>query len=189
MANEALMAAKRARPWRLVGWGMAASLLLVPLVAMQFTSEVNWTASDFLFAGALIGGVGVLFELTVRMSASPFYRAGAALALAAAFLLIWINGAVGIIGSENNPLNLLYLGVIAISLVGSASAAFRPRGMAYAMFAAAAAMAAMAIVALAVGRGEPPGPIGVIVLNGFFATLYFSAGWLFRIAGSRTHHG
>lgn len=43
MANEASTAGTgRHNPWRIVGWGTAAALLLLPLVAMQFTSEVNW---------------------------------------------------------------------------------------------------------------------------------------------------
>ena len=44
-------------PWRIFGWGMAAVVLLLPLVGMQFTSEVNWTGFDFLVAGVMVGGV------------------------------------------------------------------------------------------------------------------------------------
>lgn len=87
-------------PWRIAGWGIAVLILLTPFVAMQFTREVNWTASDFIFAAVLIGGVGLLFELTVKMSDNPFYRAGIGLALAASFLTIWASGAVGLIGDE-----------------------------------------------------------------------------------------
>ena len=48
-------------PWRLIGWGGAVALLLVPLV-LQFP----WTLSDFIFAGAVFGIVGGTFELAVR---------------------------------------------------------------------------------------------------------------------------
>lgn len=60
----------RGFPWRMVGWGAAAFMLLLPLVAMQFTNEVRWTLSDFVFAAVLIGAVGVIFELTVRASSN-----------------------------------------------------------------------------------------------------------------------
>src|SRR4051794_6865924 len=94
---------RRGSRWRLAGWSLAAGLLLLPLVAMHFTKEVNWTVFDFLFAGLLIGGVGLVLEVAVRMTRNPFYRMAVAAALAASFLTIWVNGAVGMIGSEDNP--------------------------------------------------------------------------------------
>jgi hypothetical protein len=169
--------------WRMAGWGMAAGLLLLPLIAMQFSKEVVWTVSDFIFAGVLIGGVGLALELAIRRSGSIAYRLGAGLALLAAFLLIWINAAVGIIGSENNPLNLLYGGVILIGLLGAVIALFRAEGMAWAMTAAAVAQALVAIIAVIAGRNEPPGTFGLLMLNGFFVALFATSALLFRKAG------
>ena len=125
------------RPGELRGWGIAVSALLLPFMAMQLTSEVNWTGSDFLFAAILIGAVGLLFELAVRMSDSRSYRAGVGLALTASFLTIWATGAVGMIGDEGNPLNLMFAAVLLIALLGSALGGFRAGGMARAMAAAA----------------------------------------------------
>ena len=146
MVEQAGIGTRRAgNRWRALGWGIAAGLILLPLVAMQFTSEVNWSPGDFLFAFLLIGSVGLAFELVVRASSNAFYRAGAAAALAASFLTVWVNGAVGMIGSEDNPYNLLFLGVILVALAGSALAAFRAKGMAIAMLACAAAQAALGL--------------------------------------------
>lgn len=81
---------------RPVGWGLVALVLLTPLVAMQFTREVAWTASDFLFAALLMIGAGVLIELAARKLRN---RAGAAMVAGAvllAVLLIWSQGAVGL---------------------------------------------------------------------------------------------
>lgn len=171
-------------PWRVAGWSIAALLLLLPLVAMQFTREVNWTPFDFAFATVMIGGVGIAFELTVRATRNNAYRSGVAIALAAAFLLIWINGAVGIIGDEDNPLNLLYIGVIAIAFGGMAWARFRASGVSHAMTMAAIANAAVGVVAVLAGRNEPPGIVGLIVLNGFFVLLFLGAARLFGIAAA-----
>ena len=102
--------------WRIAGWSLAVLVLLTPFLAMQFTSGVNWTRFDFIFAAVLIGGVGLLFELTVRMSDNKAYRAAVGLALAAGLLTIWANGAVGMIGDEDNPLNLMFAAVLAIAL-------------------------------------------------------------------------
>ena len=87
---------------RVTLWSLAA--LLSPLVAMQFTDEVRWDAADFIFAGILIGSVGVAYELAVRMTGNSAYRAGAGFALAATFLTVWANGAVGMIGNEDNSI-------------------------------------------------------------------------------------
>jgi hypothetical protein len=138
---------RRSIPWRLIAWSMAGLLLLVPLVAMRFTSEVNWEVDDFAFAGIMIVGTGLLFEAAVRMSSNRAYRFGAALALVISFLLIWVNLAVGIIGSEDDPLNLMYGGVLGVALIGAVIARFRANGMTRAMIAAAVAQVAVAIVA------------------------------------------
>jgi len=171
-------------PWRLAGWSLAALLLLLPLVAMQFTRDVNWSPFDFAFAAVMIGAVGIAFEVAVRATRNTAYRGALAIALAAAFLLVWINAAVGIIGDEDNPLNLLYLGVIAIAFGGMAWASFRARGAARAMNAAAAANAIVGVVAVVAGRNEPPGIVGLIVLNGFFVLLFLAAARLFGVAAA-----
>jgi len=82
--------------WRIGGWTAAALLLLMPLVAMQFTSEVNWGRGDFLVAGLMIGTAGLAFELVVRLTRDRRTRIVAGLLIAAVFLLTWVELAVGI---------------------------------------------------------------------------------------------
>ncbi len=167
--------AHRLNPWRLLGWGTATALLLTPLVAMQFTDEVRWTVTDFAFAAILIGGVGVIYELTVRSQANAAYRGGVAAALAAAFLIIWANGAVGMIGDEGDRANLMFMGVLALALLGSILARFRAGGMAVAMFLAAIAQA------IAGGLGMMIDPLGGL-FSVAFATLWLISAALFRNA-------
>ena len=110
------------------------------------------------------------------------YRAAAAVAVATAFLLTWINLAAGIIGSETNPLNLLYTGVLGAALIGAIVARFEPDGMARAFAATAVVQALVGIVAVIAGSNEPPGLIGLIVVNGGFAALWLLSAGLFRKA-------
>lgn len=152
--------------WRIARWTAVAGLLLLPAIAMRFTAEVNWTASDFVFAAILIGGTTLLYEIAVLTCASFAYRGGVALALAASFLLIWINAAVGIIGDEDNPANLMFAAPLTIAFLGALLSRFRPRGMAWTMGAAGAAQIAIGIVALTMGALIP------------FVTLVFTALWL-----------
>ncbi len=90
----------RRSPWRIARWSAAALVLLLPLAAMQFTDEVDWTLSDFVFAGILLSASLAAYELVARRTGDPCYRAGAGLAVAALFLLSWSNAAVGITDSE-----------------------------------------------------------------------------------------
>lgn len=138
MAKEAGLTGRGRFPWRMVGWSIPVLLLLLPYVA-----GAPWTASDYVFAAVLFGSVGLAFELIVRKSGSLAYRFGAALAVVATFLTVWVNGAVGMIGSEANAYNLLFLGVPLLALIGAIIAGFRPAGMAGAMAAAAVAQAAL----------------------------------------------
>ncbi len=175
---------RRGSPWRIAAWTVAGLILLLPSVAMQFTDEVNWDETDFIFAGALIGGTGLTFELAARATANYAYRAAVGVALAAAFLLIWLNLAVGIIGTEDNPLNLTFGGVHAIGIVGAILARLQPNGMARALFATALAQALVAVIALIAGLGStgPIWPGEVLILSGLFAALWLISAWLFRKA-------
>lgn len=126
--------------WSLIGWGGAGLLLLVPLIL-----NFPWDAFDFVFAGILFAVVGVGLELVFRLNSNGAYRAGACVAILAGFLTIWANGAVGMIGNEDNPYNLVFLGVVAFALVGAAVVRLRPAGMAVVIGMAAAAQFAGAL--------------------------------------------
>ena len=143
-------------PWRVVGWGTAAALLLLPYVA-----NAPWTTSDYVVAGVLLGSVGLAFEVIVRRSRSLSYRLGAALAVVAAFLTVWANGAVGMIGSEENPYNLLFGGVLLLALVSAIVARFEAAGMVRAMAVTAAAQVAVSAF------GFPADVRGAIFSMGF----------------------
>jgi ABC-type Mn2+/Zn2+ transport system permease subunit len=85
---------------RLVGIVLTvALLLLIPLIAMQFTDEVNWTLFDFLIAGVLLLGTGLLCELVMRKVTKIEYRIAICAVILAALILIWIELAVGIFGT------------------------------------------------------------------------------------------
>jgi uncharacterized membrane protein YoaT (DUF817 family) len=85
---------------RLTGIVLAlALLLLVPFLAMQFTTEVNWSLFDFIVAGVLLFGTGLLCELVIRKVNKTGYRVAICTALLIVLLLIWLELAVGIFGT------------------------------------------------------------------------------------------
>lgn len=169
---------------RLIGWTLVAGLLITPAVAMRFTDEVQWTISDFVSAGVILIGAGAIAELAVRASGDWSYRIGAGLAVLASVLLLWITGAVGIIGSENNPANLLYLAVIAAAFVVAVASRFRAGGLSLAMVCAAAIQALIGVFAVLRGWGEGSEnwPRTVMVLSTIFALIWLASAFLFRRA-------
>lgn len=76
-----------------------ALLLLIPLIAMQFTDEVSWTLFDFIVAGALLLATGLMCELVIRKVSNNKHRMVICLAMLAALLLVWAELAVGILGT------------------------------------------------------------------------------------------
>ena len=76
-----------------------ALLLLISLIAMQLTDEVNWTLFDFIVAGILLLTTGIMCELVIRKVNKIEHRIAICLAILAALLLIWAELAVGIFGT------------------------------------------------------------------------------------------
>ncbi len=96
----------RLRPF---AWAAGATLVLLPLLLMKLTDPRAWGLADLPFAFVMIVGAGLAFEFALRVPAAWAYRAGAALAVGAAFLLILGNLAVGFAGSEDNAINIIFL--------------------------------------------------------------------------------
>ena len=161
-------------------WGAAACLLLLPAVAMRFfpDSGVNWTGSDFVVMGAMLAIACGLYELGAWMSGNVAYRMGFGLAALTVFLTIWVNLAVGMLGSENDIVNLMFAGVLLVAAAGGLLAGLKPAGMARAMAAAAVAQLLAACVGLAMREFEPL----ELGLTAMFAVPWLASAALFRKA-------
>lgn len=164
---------------RLVAWIGAATLLLLPAFAMRLTAEVDWGAGDFVVFGGMLAAACGALELLLRRPADPRYFAGYLLALATGFALLWANLAVGLIGSEADPANAMYAGVLGIALGGALLSRLRPRGMAIAMLATAIAQWLVPAVAGALGQWP------VLAVTAGFGALWLGAAGLFALAARR----
>ncbi|WP_437609905.1 hypothetical protein WMF20_01075 [Sorangium sp. So ce834] len=178
---------RRGSPWRIAVWGIAALVLLLPLIAMQLTEEVAWGLEDFAIFGAMLVGACGTYELAARVTSNKAYRAAVGVALAAAFLLVWMNLAVGILGNEGNPANLMVAGVLAVGIIGAVIARFQPHGMDRAMIATAIAQALVAVIAVIAAIAQ----LGhAFLLTGLFVALWLTSAGLFRRAArERAHAG
>ncbi len=79
--------------WWAIGTGI---FLMVPFIVMQFTNEVAWGVFDFVLAGGLIFGAGVLYEFLTYRSERRDYRTVLGVLIGGAVLAIWVHAAVGI---------------------------------------------------------------------------------------------
>lgn len=77
----------------------ALMILLIPLIAMQFTAEVKWTISDFVVAAILLLITGLSLELMLRKVKTTKQRVMLSIILFLVFLFIWAELAVGLIGT------------------------------------------------------------------------------------------
>lgn len=74
-------------------------LILIPLVAMQITAEINWNTADFLVAGVLLLGTGLMGDLIWRKVKNNKRKVLLTLGLNVFLLLLWAGLGVGIFGS------------------------------------------------------------------------------------------
>jgi hypothetical protein len=182
---------------RLIVWtAVIAVVLLIPFLLMQFHvkiydpgngyEELGWNLLDFVLLGVVLIGIALLYELVARRSQQPAYRAAFGLGLLGALLLFWVNGAVGIIGGENHPANLMYGVVFAIGLIGSIISQFKPRGMSYTLLTAAIVQLLIPIIALLIWPTEASwgdfGVFKILIINVLFAALFAGSALLFHRA-------
>lgn len=88
-------------PMRAVSWRRdaltsllgSAVLLLLPLIAMQFTREMAWSFGDFVAAAVLVSMTGFAL-LRIAHLGRPRWLLGAVAALA---VLVWLELAVGLV--------------------------------------------------------------------------------------------
>jgi hypothetical protein len=151
---------------------------------MQFSEQMSWDETDFIVWGVMLALAAGTFDLAIRVPGNVAYRMAVGVALVGAFILVWMNLAVGIIGSEDNPANLMYGGVLATGLVGAFVARFRGGGMAVTLGAMALAQLAAGIIALSASLGSTGAnwPRVIYVLTSFFAALWSLSAWLLHRA-------
>jgi hypothetical protein len=164
--------------WRIGRWTAALALLLTPLVMMQISDGWRWTLRSFLLAGAVIGAVGLLYELAERASRSRAFRAGVAVALLTSFLTAWST----VVRDDGNGIGF-FLVIFAAAVVGF-SAWFRAAGLARTALGVAImqALLGLAIATAPSTASLPDGASKVLFASGVFTVLWLMSAACFRVA-------
>jgi len=161
---------------------IATAILVIPFIAMMITEEVAWGIGDFALAWILLFGTMLSYNLIARKMKGT-YKAAAGVAVTTALFLVWMNLGVGLIGSEDNPINLAFGGVLLIGVVGAFLSRLEPSGMAKTLGVMALVHALIALYAMLAGLGEPVNGAGeILTINGVFVVLWIGSAWLFQKA-------
>ena len=160
-------------------------ILLIPVV-LTLLAIWHWRPGAFVLAFFLLcGGAGLTYGLVAKkMMSNKAYRFAVGVALAAVFLLVWMNAAVGgILGDD--PANMMYFGVLLVGFIGAIIARLEPQGMSRALFATAFAMVLVPVISLIIGTpGFANGVVAVFGLHAFFAMPFVGSALLFRRASA-----
>jgi hypothetical protein len=170
-------------PLRVAAWSVAAALMAVALAAQLVTGGFGWSGFDFILVAVILAAGAALFDFIARRSPNFAYLAGAAAALAAGFGLFVVNGAVGLVGSEDEPINLLFGAVILVAIIGALRARGRRDRLAQAMVAAAITHVGVSIVAMLAVTDRAGAGIGAEIAGlSMFAGLWLASAALFRMS-------
>jgi hypothetical protein len=161
----------------------ALGLLMVPLIASRLVDDWNWRPGTFVFAYVLFFATGMAYALISRTCGAWAYKAAVAISLASGFALGW--SAMVHMSETENPVNLVYFGVLLVGAVGAALARLKPRGLARTLFAMAAALAVAWFITQVLSTGVPAGPFwNIAVAHGGLILVFAAAGLLFRHASA-----
>jgi len=121
------------------------------------------------------------------MRKSTAYRSALAVAVGTAVFLVWGMAALGVVGIEGDPADLMFFGVLATGIGSSIVARLQPEGMARAMLVTAGATALVGVIALMLGKhqAEYSSVFEILGLTGMYATLFAASALLFRVAAAQ----
>ncbi len=160
--------------------------ILIITVVLTLLAIWHWRPGAFVLAFVLLfGGAGLTYGLVAKkMMSNKAYRFAVGVALAAVFLLVWMNAAVGgILGDD--PANMMYFGVLLVGFIGALIARLEPQGMSRALFATAFAMVLVPAIALIIGTPAfANGVVAVFGLHAAFAMLFVGSALLSRRASA-----
>lgn len=143
---------------------------------------MNWSVFDILVAIILLAAVlvpGVVIFVRVRSLA---HRMAGGLALIGALMMVWANGAVGLVSTPDDSANLLLLGVLPIGLMIAVVERFRAEGLVrgFAVMAVLQLAAGITLFAMGWGADGAAWPFDLLGVTLVYAGLWGACAWLMR---------
>jgi hypothetical protein len=173
--------------WRLVGWGSVIAVNLASGTSMYLTEGLHWSASNFISTSVILGIVGGLVELVVRVTNNLYYRLGSCLAIFAGFAVLWFNLSDGMIGDKANPTNLFFSIVIMLAVAGAWGSFVHCNVLPLFLCAAGTAQVAIGLFGGILGNDRQGGTltIALAIIWWIAGGLFFAAGRGFRVSNCK----
>jgi hypothetical protein len=127
---------------------ISALLMLIPFTFSLFSEEMDWSPFDYILIWTLLFFTGLTYSFITRNSIDTIYRLAVGLAVVSGLMLTWANLAVGLIGSEDNPINLSYMFILALGILVSFFVRFKAMMMTIIMVTMAFLLLVVGVVAL-----------------------------------------
>lgn len=143
---------------------------------------------DIILISIIFSGLTIAYKLLSRKKEKKTYRFAALLALATAFLITWANLAIGVIGSEDNLINLLFFLVLIVGIIGASLSHFKPKGMSNTLVAMGFVQFVIPFAALIINKPvivtseDLRGVVVIIIFNSVFSFLFAISALLFKRA-------
>ncbi|MCX7973721.1 MAG: hypothetical protein N3B16_04390 [Candidatus Aminicenantes bacterium] len=161
--------------------GLTCLLVLILFLVRELTDILAWGPLDFGFVWLMVLSTSIVYELITRKHKNKTYRLALAVALGTGFIMIWTNLAVGLIGSEDEPVNMIYLVLLAGGLIGALLVRLKARGLTITMGIMALGQVLITLIALLAGWQHLPSSSvsDILKVNGFFFLLWQTKMYLF----------
>jgi hypothetical protein len=162
----------------------ASTILLIPLTASFITTEMDWSLFDYMLIWTLLFCAGALYKWITLFAVDSGYRAAVGLAILTGVFIIWSNLGVGIVGSEDEPFNLLYFALLAFGLMAAFWVRFEARAMSYVMLSITIGLGMLTLLAFVLGmhRILYSSTIEILAVHCFLAVPILLSGILFHHA-------
>lgn len=134
----------------------ASSIIMIPLAASLISTEMDWSLFDFVLIWTLLFCAGALYKWITLTVIDHGYRAAVGLSILTGVFIIWSNLGVGIVGSEDEPFNLLYFALLGLGMIAAFWVRFKARGMAYVMLSLALGLGFIMLLAFGLGLHRIP---------------------------------
>ena len=166
-------------------FGLAGAVIIVAFAVVAGDGDPEAMSLGVLAAILLVCPFAMMAP---RLPHDRAYRSAMGVALAAAFILFWMIGAVGLMAiGDEHPNDFMYIVVLLVGIIGAITARFDPHGMARALLATALAQMLVPVIVVIAGLNLVPISMSelisfTLIVNGPFAALYVGSAWLFRKA-------
>ena len=161
-------------------------ILLIPFISQKLNEDVQWSLMDFVFVGILLSSIAICYEWIRYKQPSKYYRFAIWTILITILMVVWINGAVGIVGHEGQSINLLYYISPLLGIIGSLIFNFKASAMSRIFFTVSVVQLLVPMIGWIIWPPSviswSPGMLQVVLFNTILSILYAMGAWLFKIS-------